>query len=278
MITVASLRKDAERALATAGIGDAQRCAGYLVAAALGVDRAALLMMADSTVEPESLARVHEFIARRVAREPLDRIVGYREFYSLNFGLNEATLSPRADTETLVDAALAYKPARVLDIGTGTGCVALALLANLPEATAVATDISARALQQARMNAAALGLESRVQFVETNFADGITGPFDVIVSNPPYIPAGVIPTLADEVKNHDPLLALDGGVDGLDAYRILLSTTAPLLTAEGRLLLEIGQGQADDLGQIAAGAGWQAAAPLADLAGITRVLTFFREK
>lgn len=276
MTTIGVLRHEVAQALGAAGIEDAAHEAAYVVAAALGVNRATLLMHAEQLATPAQLARVRDYLTRRAAGEPLDRITGKREFYSMNFTLNEATLSPRADTEALVDAALAYKPRRILDIGTGTGCVVLALLANLPTATAIATDISARALEQARANASAHGLHSRVTFVETNFVEGVSGPFDVIVSNPPYIPTAEIDTLAPEVKNYDPRLALDGGADGLDAYRMLLRQAKTLLAPHGKLLFEIGAGQHNDIMALAIQAGWQALSPRADLAGILRVLGFFR--
>lgn len=270
MTSLNDLRQQVQQQLAAAGITDADIETRHLLAAVLGADRL------NSTVTPEQQQQVQAFATRRAAREPLDRIMGNRGFYSLEFGLNEATLSPRADTETLVDAALALQPQRILDIGTGTGCIPLALLHNLPQASAVATDISARALQQANENAKALGLDARITFVETNYADGVEGLFDVITSNPPYIPAADVDALDDEVRLHDPRLALDGGADGLDAYRVLLASTAPLLQTNGRLLLEIGIGQADDVSALAQQAGWQAGAQYADLGGITRVLTFFR--
>lgn len=276
MMTVAALRREAEAALLKAGVADATLDAAYLVTAALNIEHTALLLQPDAPVTAQQAAHVYDFIARRIAREPLDRIMGSREFYSLSFGLNEATLSPRADTETLVDAVLALKPQRILDVGTGSGCVALALLANAPTATAVATDISTRALQQAAANAATLGLAARIEFVQTNYVEGITGLFDVIVSNPPYIPSRDIPALADEVKNHDPHLALDGGADGLDAYRHLLTVTPILLAPDGWLLFEVGYNQAHDVQQLAVAAGWQLGPTYHDLGGITRVLAFFR--
>ena len=264
------LRMQVQQQLVNAGIADADIETRHLLTAVLGVDRL------NTTVTFEQHQRISAMAVRRAAREPLDRIIGQRGFYGLEFALNHATLSPRPDTETLVDAALAFRPARILDIGTGSGCIALALLHQLPQATAVATDISAAALTQAKANAAALGLDKRVQFVETCYADGITGPFDVIVSNPPYIPTAAIDTLAAEVKQHDPLLALDGGVDGLDAYRALLSCCASLLTPGGVLLLEIGAGQGPDVSALALAAGWTAGQSHTDLGGIIRVLTFFR--
>lgn len=274
--TLAALRTEATAAFNAAGLEDVARRVGYTLAAALGIDRALIAAGLSTPLPDDQVAKAREYINRTAAREPLERILGCREFYGITFGLNEATLSPRPDTETLVEAALALRPRRILDVGTGSGCVVISLLHNLPMARATATDISIKAIEQAQKNAVRLGMADRVTFVETNYIDGIKGPFDVIVTNPPYIPASVIPTLDVEVREHDPIAALDGGVDGLDAYRVLLQNAAPLLAEGGKLLVEIGAGQQEDVGAIAMQYGWQAGPIQADLAGIQRVLTFFR--
>jgi release factor glutamine methyltransferase len=162
---------------------------------------------------------------------------------------------------------------RVLDIGTGSGALLLALLSELPRATGVATDKSLPALTLARDNARRLGFAARSSFVACNFADALTGPFDLVVSNPPYISSGEIPGLAPEVRDHDPTLALDGGVDGLAAYRAIAAEAQRLLAPRGRLVLELGRGQADSVSEIIGAAGLSIETPIrADLGGVSRAL------
>ena len=214
------------RALAAAGLSDALTEARWLMRQALALDTAALLSRGDQPLSDAEIAAVTAFLERRVRHEPLSRIAGQREFYGRLFEVTPATLDPRADTETLIDAALELlgaegraRPLRVLDLGTGTGCILLTLLAELPQAHGVATDISAEALSVARRNAQRLGLDQRAEFVLKDLAAGIDGAFDVVVSNPPYIATAEIAELARDVRDYDPHLALDGGPDGLAFYR-----------------------------------------------------------
>lgn len=223
-------------------------------------------------------ARLGAMLVRRLAREPLDRILGHRGFWTLDLKLSPDTLSPRPDTETLVSLARDRAPARpalrLLDLGTGTGAILLALLAELPGATGLGTDIAEGAVATARENAAAAGLAGRCTFAAGNWGEGLAGPFDIVVSNPPYIPAAEIAGLEPEVRLHDPLRALDGGPDGLDAYRSLVPQTLGLLAPDGLLVLEIGIGQERDVCGIAAAAGFRHLETRADLAGIARALAF----
>ena len=219
--------------------------------------------------------------SRRLAREPVARIVGRKEFWGLPLKLNAHTLVPRPETETVVEAALAAldrggartRTLRILDLGTGSGALLLALLSELPAAVGVGTDISAEALACARDNAAALGLAQRASFVACDYGAALAGPFDLIVSNPPYIAHGDIAALAPEVSEFDPLRALDGGIDGLDGYRAIAADAPRLLAPNGSLVVELGAGQADAVISLMRGAGLvPTEPPRPDLAGIARAL------
>ena len=214
---------------------------------------------------------------RRLQHEPVFRILGEREFHGLVLGLNDATLEPRDDTECLIEAVLArladrHGQWRFLDLGTGTGAIALALLCELPNAAAVAVDSASRALLQARENATANNLDKRATFVESDWFAAVEGSFDFIVSNPPYISSADMLQLDPEVQRYDPPLALDGGEDGLDAYRQILSKAREHLRPGGFLALEIGHDQADQIQILAQGSAWQNISCVKDLAGRDRVL------
>ena len=259
---------------ATAALGD-RREARLVVAAALGLDPATLLGWPERAVEDAGLARARAFLRRRAAGEPLSRLRGTREFWSLPFLLSPETLDPRPETETLVAAALETvtdraAKLRLLDLGTGTGCLLLALLSELPNAWGLGLDRAFGAAATARANAAALGLTHRSAFLAADWAAPVEGSFDLIVSNPPYIPSGEIERLAPEVRQHDPRPALDGGRDGLDAYHALAPEFARLL--RGCALLEIGMGQAQAVAEIMAGQGLAIRCVRPDLAGIERCL------
>ena len=200
-------------------------------------------------------------LARRCTREPMSYILGVREFWSLDFAVTPAVLDPRPDSETLIEAALAElsdksRPWRILDLGTGSGCLLLALLSELPNATGLGIDASRRALGVALANAARLGLAGRAQFAERDWTQGIKGMFDVIVANPPYIPSAEIDTLQAEVARHEPREALDGGPDGLDAYRVILPALTRPLAEDGIAVLEFGMGQAAAVAEMAQNAGF----------------------
>lgn len=211
----------------------------------------------------ENEAIVAELVARRLGGEPVDRIVGRAGFWTLDLVVTPDTLSPRADTETVIRAAVEQmrtgqirsERLHILDLGTGTGAILLALLAEFEDARGLGIDISEAALEVARTNAELTNLHQRSEFRTGDWASGLTGPFDLIVSNPPYIPTAVIPTLDREVRDHDPHLALDGGADGLACYRAILRALPALLADEGRAILEFGAGQGPEVRQIGENAG-----------------------
>ena len=224
--TIRTLRRAAEARLRAAGVDTPELDARLLAEHALGLTREQLLMNPDAPVAPEAAARLHALVERRAAREPVSRILGERAFWTLELALNPDTLDPRPDTETIVEAALDALPGRdaplrILDLGTGTGCILLALLAERPNATGLGIDLSPQAVAAAAANAAPNGLAERARFQTGNWGDGLAERFDLVVSNPPYIPSGDIASLDPEVREHDPLRALDGGTDGLDAYRAI---------------------------------------------------------
>jgi release factor glutamine methyltransferase len=254
--------------------------ARILVGAALGLDLSGMIAAATRPVTAAEAARLEDFAGRRLKGEPVARILGSREFWGLPFQLSVATLVPRPDTETVVALALqmlragpgADRP-RIADLGTGSGAILLALLSELPDAMGVGTDISAAALRTASANARNLGLARRAAFVACDYASALSGPFDLIVSNPPYIRSAEINDLASEVRDHDPLCALDGGSDGLDAYRALVPQAVRLLAPGGGLALEVGHDQSADVEQLMAAAGLTLRGPpRTDLAGIPRAV------
>jgi len=275
--------EDARRALAArfklAAIESAELDARTLMCAALDLDLTGLIASAARGLTGTEVDRVWDFAVRRLSGEPVARIVGAKEFWGLPLKLSAATLVPRPDTETVVELALQIiralpRPAmRIADIGTGTGAILLALLSELPDAFGVGTDISEEALATARRNATDLGLAARAAFVATDYAAALSGPFDLMISNPPYIRSADIAGLAVEVRDHDPHRALDGGADGLDAYRALIPQAAARLAPGAALVVEGGQGQNGPIEALMAAAGLVVQSPAkADLAGIPRAI------
>ena len=265
--------------LAAAGIEDARDEAKRLLRHALGLDAAGMLSRGDRGLSEDEAARFEALVARREAREPLSQIIGSVGFWTLDLIVTRDVLTPRPDTEAVVEAALASLPDRaapwrILDIATGSGAIALALLSELPNANAIATDISAAALKVAKANAARNGLEGRIAFTRTSWADGVEGPFDLLVSNPPYIAPEVIETLEPEVRTFEPRLALDGGKDGLEPYPHLIAEARRLLAPGAGAFFEIGHDQGKAALALAQAAGVTAPRILADLAGRDRVLAF----
>nr|WP_244600256.1 peptide chain release factor N(5)-glutamine methyltransferase [Blastochloris tepida] len=270
-------RRMVREALAAAGIPQAEADARHLVALACGLDAAGLILAADRPLGAEAAATLDRLLARRLAREPVARLIGAREFWGMRFALSPATLVPRPDTETLVEAVLAARPdraavRRIADLGTGTGALLAALLVEYPQAFGVATDRSLEALATARANLDRLGLTGRAALVGCDWGTALAGPFDVVVSNPPYIATGEIEGLDPEVRDHEPAAALDGGPDGLDAYRAIVADLPRLLRPGGLAVLELGAGQAAAVAGIAASAGLAVSGVARDLAGIERAL------
>jgi release factor glutamine methyltransferase len=258
--------------LAAAGIEDARREARIILGHAANVDAAGLLLLNDV---PDDLAEA--IVARRVAREPLAYILGRKEFWGLEFAVSPATLIPRPDSETIIEAALAAFPRRedvrrVLDLGTGTGCLLLAALSEFKNAYGIGVDLSPQAACLAAGNARNLGLAGRSAFAAGDWAAALRGPkFDLVLSNPPYIAKADLAGLMPEVGQYEPASALDGGPDGLAAYRAVITALPDLLTDSGVALLELGIGQADPVADLAASAGFKTDFRL-DMANITRVL------
>ncbi len=280
-LSVESARRALAAQLRSAQLEEAELDARILLGAALGLDLTGLVAQAARLLSEAETSRLAQYAGRRIAGEPVARILGSREFWGLPFRLSEATLVPRPDTETVVELALeifrerqASHQLRIADIGTGSGAILLALLHDIPGAFGVGTDLSLTALKTARDNAAALGLADRASFVACSYAAALRGPFDLVVSNPPYIPSAEIPKLSIEVREHDPHLALDGGNDGYDAYRALIPQAAERLAPGGALIVEAGQGQAGNIETLMAAAALVVdRPPKADLAGIPRAVS-----
>jgi release factor glutamine methyltransferase len=266
-----ALRRAVPR-LQDAGIEDAARDARVLLAHALGIghDRLTLKLQDDMT-EPQA-ALYDGALAARIARQPVAQITGRRLFWGLSFRVTRDTLDPRPDTETLVAEALTQPFLKVLDLGTGTGCILLSCLKGMPIARGVGTDISDAALQVAIGNTRDLGLEARARFRKSDWFAGVTGAFDLIVSNPPYIAADEMPGLAPEVRDWEPHLALSPGGDGLDAYRTIARGAGSRLMPGGRLLVEIGPTQGAAVAGLFASAGLAEVRVLPDMDGRDRVV------
>lgn len=250
--TVGALLRQAAAALREAGADDAGHEARRLMQAVTGLTPAEMLARPERPLAPAQAPQFAASLARRLAGEPITRILGRAEFYGRSFALSPATLEPRPDSETLIAAALdllraeqrADAPLRLLDVGTGTGCLLLTLLRELPNATGLGTDISAAALDVARANARALGVEARATWQMADALGGVSGPFDLLVSNPPYVRSADVDALAPAVRNFDPRTALDGGPDGLRVYARLFEKIAGVIP-NGWIVLEVGYDQAD---------------------------------
>lgn len=239
--------------------------------AATGLDRADLVRDPARPIDP---APYRTMVARRAAREPLAYIVGWQEFWSLRFAVSPATLIPRSDSETLIEAAVAAgrDVRRILDLGTGTGCLLLAALSEFPAAWGVGVDRNPAAAQLAWNNARALGLSGRCGMVAAEWGAPLAGKFDLVLSNPPYITSGAIAGLMPEVARFEPGLALDGGADGLTAYRAIIGRLRDWLLPDGLAVLELGLDQGDEVRALAAAAGFPHVSARRDLAGVERAL------
>jgi release factor glutamine methyltransferase len=279
--TVDTARRALTARFKSGAIDSSEIDARLLVGAVLGLDLTGLIAGAHRQLTADESTRLEGFAQRRLQGEPVARILGHKEFWGLPLKLSAATLVPRPDTETVVELALELLRAdgplnrelRIADLGTGSGAILLALLSELPNAHGFATDISAAALQTAETNATHSGLSGRATFIACDYATGLSGPFDLIVSNPPYIRSADIADLAAEVREYDPLPALDGGADGLDAYRALIPQAAGALAPGGVLVVEAGAGQSGQIQALMTAAGLTPAGPSkADLAGIQRAV------
>lgn len=276
-LDIDAARRLTGRILRGAGFETPELDARLLVSAVTKLDLTGLSVHAARKLDSPEAMQLAALIERRLAHEPIARLLGRKEFWSLDLRLSPDTLVPRDDTETLVEAALAFhtetqQPIRFADIGTGSGAILLALLSMWPQASGVGVDISLAALRTARDNARTLQLDGRATFVASNYTAALRAPLDLIVSNPPYIASAEIETLAPDVRDFEPRRALDGGDDGLDAYRVLCSDASRLLTDGGALIVEVGHRQAGDVAALMAAAGLTVLPHRMDLAGIARVV------
>jgi release factor glutamine methyltransferase len=271
----------ARETLVRAGVAptDAALDASVLARHALGWDRATLITRGRETPPPSFDSSFDAFVARRAAREPVALIMGSREFWGLDFAVTPDVLVPRPETEFIVEEALAEfadGPQTVIDIGTGTGCLAITLAREFPEARVIATDLSAAALAVARRNAISHRVAHRIAFVCTSFLSGLHTRVDLIVSNPPYVPDSAAPALAPEVVGHEPHMALFGGADGLAPIRTILATAEHYLAPDGRLIVEFGLGQDPEVQVLAEECGWHIVRVRDDLQGIPRTMVLGR--
>jgi release factor glutamine methyltransferase len=277
--TVAEVRHALTAKFHAAGLDSPDLDSRILIGHALGLDHAALAAAATRRLGADEESAIAALASRRLTGEPVARILGYKEFWSLPLRVDAATLVPRPETETVVEAALAAIDAggprarklRIADLGTGSGALVLALLSELPNAFGVGTDTSTKAVVVACDNARRLA-QTRARFIACNMAAALRGPFDAIVSNPPYIASGDIATLAPDVRDFDPHLALDGGTDGLDLYRAIAAEAPALLAPGGVLVVELGIGQAEPVAHLFAAAGLAPSPPHPDLNGTPRAL------
>lgn len=282
--TLGDLLRRAKAELAAAGIVDAAFDARIIVEHFSGTSRTDALLVPQRRIDARAEAAIAAAIARRARGEPVHRILGFREFHGLTLRLSPETLEPRPDTETLVDAMLPFVrqtaaaagACHILDLGTGTGAIALALLKEVPKATAVGVDISEDALRTAAGNAEEAGLSERFVPLRSDWFSSVTEKFHGIVSNPPYITSAELGGLQPEVRLFDPIRALDGGADGLDAYRKIAVGAAAHLEDGGRIGVEIGHRQKDDVARIFRGTAYRLIDAARDLAGNDRVLIFAR--
>jgi release factor glutamine methyltransferase len=278
-ISIEAIRRQLAQQFREAGIDSPELDARLLVGHVLDLEHAALAAQSRRTLVRAETDAIAALARRRLAHEPIARILGRKEFWGLPLRLNADTLLPRPETETVVEAALAIigargksRPLRIADFGTGSGALLLALLSELPAAAGVGTDISHGALRCAHDNAAALGLAARAAFVACDYGTALNGPFDLIVCNPPYIAQHELAGLAPEVRDFDPRRALDGGPDGLAGYRAVAADAGRLLAPHGAIVVELGFGQGPAASAIFAAAGLAPQPPKHDLSGIPRAL------
>jgi release factor glutamine methyltransferase len=278
---IAAVRRAIARKFREAGLDTPDLDARLLVGHVLGLDHSDVVRESERPLGPRALAGIDALAARRLAGEPVARIVGVKEFWGLPFAIAPAVLVPRPETETVVETALGRldaagareRPLRIVDLGTGSGAILVALLHELREASGIGTDCSVAAIETARENARLLGVAPRAAFVACDFGAALGGGFDLVVANPPYVASAEIATLAREVRGFDPVAALDGGADGLAAYRTILADAGRLLAPGAFLVMEVGAHQSDAVSTLADTAGLTATTATPDLAGIPRVVS-----
>src|SRR5215469_2932702 len=273
--TLGSILAEASRAFTAIGCGEARRNARRLITSALGLGASDMFGHLDREITEPEARHIRRLVSRALRCEPLSRQVGRREFWGIEFGLSAATLDPRPDTEAIVEAVLRRvperdAPLRLLDLGTGTGCLLLALLSELPKATGVAIDIVIGAATTARMNAAALGFASRAWFCVGDWGKALSARFPVVVFNPPYVTRSRLAELPRAVRGYDPRRALDGGVDGLKPFRAIGADLPGLLTPDGIFAAEVGIGQVDAVCAILSSEGLAIYGVEHDFAGVAR--------
>lgn len=285
-VTLEMLFAQARARLLEAHIGEAALDARVLLCGLLGLSATRFVSDGSEPVAAEDVARVRAAVERRAAHEPVHRILGAREFYGIELAMSAETLEPRPDTEALVELLLPSVQAivaqsrtcRILDLGTGTGAICLALLHAVPEATGTATDLSEGALVVAQANARTLGLDGRFRTIHSDWFGSVDGIYDVIASNPPYIRTAIVETLAPEVRDHDPALALDGGIDGLAGYRAIAEGCQARLSPGGVVGVEIGYDQREPVTALFTGQGMALVSRSTDLGGNDRALLFAKRQ
>lgn len=276
--TITAARRALARSFAAAALDSPELDARILIGHALALDPAGIISQGPRLLTSAESAAIAALAQRRLAHEPVARILGVKEFWGLPFRLNAETLVPRPETETVVEAALAALGAqrqgalRMADLGTGSGALLAALLSECPAALGVGTDLSDTAIACARRNMRALELQERALFVVCDYGAALRGPFDLLVSNPPYVRRGDIPTLQPEVRLFEPARALDGGADGLHGYRAIAADARRLLAPDGLVVVELGAGQASAVAALFSAAGLAVERPRADLSGMARAL------
>lgn len=262
----------ATRALADAGVPDAARDARKLLSHAVGIDAGRLTLVLPEPVAQDVQSTFQDLILRRASRQPVSQLIGKRAFYGRDFTVTCEVLDPRPETEILIEAALAQPFGHVLDLGTGSGCILLTLLAEMDDARGVGVDMSPGAIHVAQSNARSLDLSHRARFLVSDWASEVEGVFDLIVANPPYISQREMDGLAPEVRDWEPRLALTDEADGLAAYRAIFASIGPYLAEPGRVVVEIGPDQAKDVSDIAYAGGFETVAVICDLDGRDRVI------
>ena len=272
-MTVFEMVANAAQSLRAAGIDSAARDARALVAHALGVAANRLVLLGSDPIDVKAQERFAGYLERRLRHEPVSKITGWRQFWGRDFHISKAVLDPRPETETVIVEALKHPAATVLDLGTGSGILAVTLMAEWPKAQALATDISPAALAVAGKNAARYDIGDRLSFAQSNWFEGVQGEFDLIVANPPYIAMEEMAGLDRDVRDFDPHIALTPGGDGLDPYRLIAAAVGRHLSPDGRLIVEIGHQQAADVLQIFQDAGLSSLCCYPDLAGRDRVIS-----